>query len=226
MKINTGLKPAQTKMLNRALKTLMKSENGLAVLLQSLLLPLLAQQGGVSLPSTPGFGGGGGGGQASAPAIGNFLGGGGGGGGATASASRSRPGSVSAKSAGMSEIRGGSAIGKKIAAEAQRHATGSGGYCFKYVGESLRKFGINTSGASAYMAADQLAKNPKVKEVKAAPQNFKKLPPGAIVVWDKGPGHPHGHISIALGNGKEASDVIRDQITTYGTKARVFMPKK
>ena len=116
-------------------------------------------------------------------------------------------------------------MGKKIAADAQNTATGSGGYCFKYVSETLRKFGINTSGASAYMAADQLAKNPKVKEVNVSPQDFKKLPAGAIVVWDKGAGHEHGHISVALGNGKEASDVIRDQITNYGTKPRVFIPK-
>ncbi|MCA9777398.1 MAG: hypothetical protein KC800_11795, partial [Candidatus Eremiobacteraeota bacterium] len=71
----------------------------------------------------------------------------------------------------------------------------------------------------------QLAKNPKVKEVNVSPQDFKKLPAGAIVVWDKGAGHEHGHISVALGNGKEASDVIRDQITNYGTKPRVFIPK-
>ena len=215
MNINTGINPAQSKMMKKALKTLMKSDMGLA-LLSSLVLPLLAQQGqGVSLPSSPGFGNSG---NAGTPSIGNFLGGGGG---ASAPANSSAGG----PSVNPSDLQGGSELGKKIAADAQNTATGSGGYCFKYVSETLRKFGINTSGASAYMAADQLANNPKVKEVNVSPQDFKKLPPGAIVVWDKGAGHPHGHISVALGNGKEASDVIRDQITNYGTKPRVFIPK-
>jgi len=223
MNINTGINPAQSKVVKKALKTLMKSDMGLA-LLSSLVLPLLAQQGQeVSLPSSPGFGNSG---NAGTPSIGNFLGGGGGG--ASAPAGRSSAPATSSAggpSVNPSELQGGSELGKKIAADAQNTATGSGGYCFKYVSETLRKFGINTSGASAYMAADQLANNPKVKEVNVSPQDFKKLPPGAIVVWDKGAGHPHGHISVALGNGKEASDVIRDQITNYGTKPRVFIPK-
>ena len=219
MNINTGVNPAQMKMAQKALKTLMKSDMGLA-LLSSLVLPLLAQQGqGVSLPSSPGFGNNG---NAGSPSIGNFLGGSSGGGGRASAPSTSNAGGASVN---PSDLQGGSELGKKIAADAQNTATGSGGYCFKYVSETLRKFGINTSGASAYMAADQLAKNPKVKEVNVSPQDFKKLPAGAIVVWDKGAGHEHGHISVALGNGKEASDVIRDQITNYGTKPRVFIPK-
>ena len=78
MNINTGVNPAQMKMAQKALKTLMKSDMGLA-LLSSLVLPLLAQQGqGVSLPSSPGFGNSG---NAGSPSIGNFLGGSSGGGG-------------------------------------------------------------------------------------------------------------------------------------------------
>ena len=57
------------------------------------------------------------------------------------------------------------------------------------------------------------------------PKDLPKLPPGAVVVWNKGPGHPHGHISISLGGGREASDKIRKQITNYGTSVRVFLPK-
>ena len=58
-----------------------------------------------------------------------------------------------------------------------------------------------------------------------AQSDLPKLPAGAIVVWDKGNGHEHGHISIATGDGKEASDLMRNQITNYGTSFRVFMPQ-
>ena len=135
-------------------------------------------------------------------------------------------GADSGSSSGASSS-GGTETGRKLAAEAQKEATNGdsqGGWCFRDAGRALAKVGINTSGASAYMAADQLAKNPKVKEIKVSQADLPKLPPGAIVVWDKGPGHEHGHISIALGNGKEASDLVRNQITNYGTSFRVFMP--
>ena len=118
--------------------------------------------------------------------------------------------------------------GKKLAEIARAEATNgdsSGGWCYRDVGRSLAKIGVNVSGGSAYMAADQLANNPKVTEVKVGKDQLSKLPAGAIVVWDKGNGHEHGHISIATGDGKEASDLMRTQITNYGTAFRVFMPK-
>jgi len=126
-----------------------------------------------------------------------------------------------------SQFSGGTDAGRKLAAAAKAEATNGdskGGLCFRDVSRALRTMGINTSGASAYMAADQLANNPKVKEIKVAQGDLAKLPPGAIVVWDKGPGHPHGHISISTGDGMEASDIMRKQITNYGTSFRVFMP--
>lgn len=89
---------------------------------------------------------------------------------------------------------------------------------------ALERQGMKLDGISAYMAADQLAKNNRFQEVKVARDKLRDLPPGATVVWNKGPGHPHGHISIALGNGREASDVIRNQIVNYPSSFRVFMP--
>ncbi len=126
-----------------------------------------------------------------------------------------------------SQFSGGTDTSRKLAAAAKAEATNGdskGGLCFRDAGRALRTVGINTSGASAYMAADQLANNPKVKEIKVSKEDLPKLPPGAIVVWDRGPGHEHGHISIAMGDGKEASDLMRNQITNYGTPFRVFMP--
>ena len=149
----------------------------------------------------------------------------GGGGGSSAGGSSSASGSSSAATAGMP---GATSTGSKLAEIARAEATNgdsSGGLCYRDVGRSLAKIGINVSGASAYMAADQLAKNPKVKEMKVSQGDLAKLPAGAIVVWDKGNGHEHGHISIATGDGKEASDLMRNQITNYGTSFRVFMPQ-
>jgi len=127
-------------------------------------------------------------------------------------------------------IGNGSALGKQLAQTAYKHATdgtGDGGHCFRNVAQDLSQYGINTSGASAYMAADQLAANSKVQEVKGVTaEQLKTLPAGAIVVWAANPKNPHGHISVAMGDGKEASDIMRNQITNLnGSSFRVFMPK-
>ena len=129
---------------------------------------------------------------------------------------------------GTPGMPGATATGTKLAQIARAEATNGdsqGGLCYRDVSRSLSKIGISATGASAYMAADQLAKNPKVKEMKVAQSDLPKLPAGAIVVWNKGAGHEHGHISISTGDGKEASDLMRNQITNYGTSFRVFMPQ-
>lgn len=177
---------------------------------------------------------GGGGASGGSPGISDFLGGGGG-----ASDGNFAPVSGGGGGGGSEAVGGSSAPaatdsdfgsipgwGAALAKDAEKHATGPGGLCFRYVRQALERAGVKgVGGASAYMAADQLAKNPKFREVKVDPKDFKKLPAGAVVVWNRGNGHEHGHISIALGNGKEASDKIRNQITNYGTSARVFLPK-
>lgn len=101
---------------------------------------------------------------------------------------------------------------------------GNGRQCFNRVANSLDKMGIRLSGRSAYMAADQLARHPKVREIQVAREELPRLPAGAIVVWDRAPGRRHGHISISLGDGREASDVRRQQLTRYGPRFRVFLP--
>jgi hypothetical protein len=168
------------------------------------------------MPGSASFGGSGGGGMGGSAGVNNFLGGGGGGAATAASG---------APATDIGSIQGGTEFGRKLAADAGKNANGPGGYCYKWVAQALGRHGVSVSGASAYMGADQLARNPKFREVKINPSEFKKLPPGAVVVWNKGPGKPHGHISIALGDGREASDKIRNQITNYGTSARVFIPK-
>gem|GEM_PF-3324664 len=118
-----------------------------------------------------------------------------------------------------------SSTGLIIAVYAQKRATGSGHQCFAYVADALVKAGINLKGESAYMAAHQLALCPGVREVRIAKkEQLNSLPRGAIAVWDRNFDHRDGHISISLGNGREVSDVLRDQITDYGTSYRVFVP--
>lgn len=113
----------------------------------------------------------------------------------------------------------------ELAKDEIRRNPGNGRWCFNRVANSLDKLGIVLKGLSAKMAADQLARHPKVREVNVPARDLPRLPAGAIVVWDgRNEGHGHGHISIADGNGTELSDVKRKQITNYGSKHRVFIP--
>lgn len=122
----------------------------------------------------------------------------------------------------------GTASGKEMAKSAEAEATkrGTVGRCYAGVADALAKKGVNLTGASAYMAADQLANNPKFKEVKMSADQLPSLPAGAVVVWGKTGASPHGHISVALGDGREASDHVAPQMTSLRSakNCRVFMP--
>lgn len=123
--------------------------------------------------------------------------------------------------------QGSTEFGRQVAAAGERMASSmnSRGWCAKGVRQALESIGINGIGAaSAYMIADQLARHDKFKEVTVTRDQLKSLPAGAIVVWDKTGNNPHGHISIALGDGREASDHVQSQATTYGDRFRVFLP--
>jgi hypothetical protein len=104
--------------------------------------------------------------------------------------------------------------------------SGSDGKCFRGVKRALSKFRILLTGKFARLAADQLAKLPNMKEIAVDRSDLNDLKPGSIVVWSKGKDHPYGHISIALGDGDEASDHIQGQITNLskGSTFRVFIP--
>lgn len=121
--------------------------------------------------------------------------------------------------------------GRKLADTALREARSRGttGWCYSAVAESIARATrgrVNLSGRSAYMAAPQLARSPLFDEINVRSRNdLAKLPAGSVVVWGKGRSK-HGHISVALGNGKEASDHITGQMTAHygGGKPRVFVP--
>jgi hypothetical protein len=119
--------------------------------------------------------------------------------------------------------------GQALAAFARRK-TGGRNYstkrCYEFVANAVdAKIGPFLSGGHAYLAANQLARNPKFKEIKVAAKDLSKLPAGAIVVWGKGDSKS-GHISIADGKGNEISDFVGNQMKSHygGGKPRVFLP--
>lgn len=123
-----------------------------------------------------------------------------------------------------------SGTGRKLADAAKRVANRrrTTGWCYAGVAEAVsRGMGVTLWGRSAYMAAGILAKSSRFTEVNVPAKDLKKLPAGAVVVWGKTAKSPHGHISVALGDGREASDHIdtqRTQLRGY-TNVRVFLPK-
>lgn len=103
------------------------------------------------------------------------------------------------------------------------------GWCLAGVNDSLgRVFGTGLYYESAYMAADDLSNGVGVgahfKEVSVSRDDLPSLPAGCIIVWGPTSSNIHGHISICLGDGRESSDHISDQMTTYSDEYHVYIP--
>ena len=108
------------------------------------------------------------------------------------------------------------------------------GYCYTGVAKSTDQAGLplGLEGCSAYMAAEPNQLPSTCTDITSQfggkAYNLRAAPRGAIVVWPKAEASPHGHISVSLGNGIEASDHIAPQMTNYRgntTDFKVFMPK-
>lgn len=201
--------------------------NSFQVMMQQMMtmMAMLMQMSGAfgssgsMLPMMPGFGGNGDYGVGTGNGMSDFLGNGG-------SYGTSPTGETGSSQATTGPIPAGTDFGSRLAADAARNANGPGGYCYRWVKRALKRAGVDVNGASAYMAADRLARSPQFQEIQVNPKDLGQLPAGAVVVWGRGAGHPHGHISISMGDGREASDKIRKQITGYGTRVRVFVPRQ
>jgi hypothetical protein len=111
------------------------------------------------------------------------------------------------------------------------------GRCALGVNNALISAGVPGRG-HAYQKAEQLAGNPNFREVSISADQLSRLPRGAVVVWGRSAAKPYGHVSVALGDGREASDHIQRQIQggRYGTdfgrgpdpqgrQFRVFIPR-
>lgn len=106
------------------------------------------------------------------------------------------------------------------------NAENTKGWCARGVNDTLQAVGLSEGeirSASAYQCADKLANSNNFKEVRVSKSDLKNLPAGCIICWDRNQQHQHGHITITLGNGKEASDHVTDLID-LGTDFRVFVP--
>lgn len=100
------------------------------------------------------------------------------------------------------------------------------GMCYRGVKDALIRANLDDgslSGRSAYQAYSQLKNDENFTEVKVGKNELKNLPAGCLIVWDASEGHPHGHITTTLGNGKEASDHIQNVIIR-DAKYAVFVP--
>ncbi len=118
-------------------------------------------------------------------------------------------------------------FGNQLADAGRRQASyrNSYGYCYAAVADAIESLtGPFLWGSHAYQAADQLSTSRFFYE--KFEYDLRNLPAGVIVVWGKGNSRS-GHISIALGNGQEASDHISQQMTYHygGASPRVFYPK-
>lgn len=188
--------------------------------------------GGGQMPGGCGCGGG--------SPLGNFLGGGGmpsyGGGGGMPNYGGGAPqynngqfGGANGPAFSPGTMAGATPTGQRILQSIQNSPVPPRcrpGYCYRGVKHHLRQVGVNLTGGSAYMAADQLAGRPdRFREVRVGRDQLRQLPPGAVVVWNRSQGKPHGHISIATGDGREASDKLRNQITGRNATYRVFIPR-
>ena len=118
-------------------------------------------------------------------------------------------------------------LGNQLADAAYYEAIGRNtvGWCYNAVADALESIlGTFLWGQHAYQAADILASYPRFTEVYNA--DLRSLPAGAVVVWGRGSSRS-GHISVALGDGREASDHVTGQMTYHygGAPARVFYPR-
>lgn len=126
---------------------------------------------------------------------------------------------------------------------AENYVRGTTGECLGGVDDQFeRVFGVRSGKDGAFELADILASDDNelgrhFGEVKNVSRDeLAKLPAGCVVVWDNnengggsnvnGLGKKYGHISICLGDGRESSDHIAQQITDRDADYRVFYPKK
>ncbi len=135
-----------------------------------------------------------------------------------------------AQAAGVVAAHRGPVSGGQLARDANRVASsgiaGRGRNCFRGVKYAMARQGVRLTGIPAYGAASQLARNGNFRETRVSRDQLRNLPAGATVVWAPHGRHKYGHVSIALGNGREASDVLRNQISNYGSAFRVFLPNR
>lgn len=97
---------------------------------------------------------------------------------------------------------------ENIATSALRVAqfTNTTGYCYAAVSKAVRPLDVNLYGAAAYEARDLLLQDQRFLPLPMSSADL--LRRGDIIVFDRSPSHPYGHISVYQGNETEASDHV------------------
>lgn len=99
--------------------------------------------------------------------------------------------------------------------------------CARYVQTSITDAGLDDNIArvgSAYQITDSLRKNSNFTEISAS-TNLKDLPPGAIIIYNRGAqgySSEHGHVEIITKDGRAVSDGITDYL--YRKPSHIFIP--
>ncbi len=142
---------------------------------------------------------------------------------------RGTPGSATIPGPGSMSNLPATERGRRLAQSASQVANNMGtvGRCKAGVRQAMERAGLGSiAGQSAYQAAGQLARRSDFREVNVSGSDLRNLPPGAVVVWGQTDRSPHGHISVSLGNGYEASDHVSRQLTSLrgDSRPRVFIP--
>ncbi|MBX3166912.1 MAG: hypothetical protein KF760_05855 [Candidatus Eremiobacteraeota bacterium] len=107
-----------------------------------------------------------------------------------------------------------SELGERLAQAAERNARAinTPGLALREVTKVLRQFNFRLGNhQSCFQLVGDLRQHACVQEVQVQRAQLPLLPPGAIVVWDKAPELPQGHVSISLGQGWEASSTLTEQ---------------
>ena len=124
--------------------------------------------------------------------------------------------SVSTDANGNLQIEGYNAeAGQKLADIALKNAGQFHNHCAGHVESDFAEAGLGSvSGSDAYQMFGVMDNNPKFKKLETTNVDVTKLPAGCVPVYDKnvaGYGD-YGHIEIALGDGRAASDGITEEI--------------
>ena len=118
-------------------------------------------------------------------------------------------------------------FGKQFGLSAYKTAKNMGntkslGKCALAVGDALAR--VLGEGIACRFRGNAFAWLPKIKgqlgqkywKFLKQSKNTTGLPAGSIVLWDRQPAHPFGHIEVADGNGHLCSDFIRsDKLALY-----------
>lgn len=120
-----------------------------------------------------------------------------------------------------------SELGQRLAQAAELNArtVDTPGLALREVTKVLLQFHFRVGHhPGCFPLVGELRQNVLVQEIQIPKSQLPLLPPGAIVIWDRAPELPQGHISIALGQGWEASSTVNEQ-QNLNANLWVFFPK-